>query len=68
MTRPIAVLRPEPGNAATADRIAALGLAAIRLPLFEVRALDWAPPDPAGFDALLLTSANAPRLAGPGPS
>ncbi|HEX7692930.1 MAG TPA: uroporphyrinogen-III synthase [Sphingomonas sp.] len=66
MTRPIAVLRPEPGNAATADRIAALGLAAIRLPLFEVRALDWAPPDPAGFDALLLTSANAPRLAGPG--
>lgn len=66
MTRPIAVLRPEPGNAATARRIAALGLPAICLPLFEVCALDWTPPDPAGFDALLLTSANAPRLAGPG--
>ncbi len=66
MTRPIAVLRPEPGNAATAGRIEGMGLGAIRLPLFEVRALDWTPPDPAGFDALLLTSANAPRLAGPG--
>jgi uroporphyrinogen-III synthase len=66
MTRPLAVLRPEPGNEATAARIAASGLDAIRLPLFEVRALDWTPPDPAAFDALLLTSANAPRHAGPG--
>jgi len=64
MTRAIAVLRPEPGNAATATRIAALGLHAIRLPLFEARAIDWIPPDPGRFDALLLTSANAPRLAG----
>jgi uroporphyrinogen-III synthase len=62
----LAVLRPEPGNAATAGRIEALGLAAIRLPLFAVRALDWTPPDPGGFDALLLTSANAIRFAGPG--
>jgi uroporphyrinogen-III synthase len=62
---PLAVLRPEPGNAATVGRIEALGLQAIRLPLFEVRALDWSPPDPAGFDALLLTSANAVRFGGP---
>lgn len=66
MTRPLAVLRPEPGNAATATRIEALGRRAIRLPLFEVRALDWTPPDPHAFDALFLTSANAPRLAGAG--
>lgn len=66
MTRPLAVLRPEPGNAATVARIEALGLAAIRLPLFEVRALDWATPDPARFDALLLTSANTVRHAGSG--
>lgn len=66
MSRAIAVLRPEPGNAATAARIEAQGLAAIRLPLFEVRALDWIPPDAASFDALLLTSANTPRHAGPG--
>ena len=66
MTRAVAVLRPEPGNAVTAERVEARGLAAIRLPLFGVRALDWPPPDPADFDALFLTSANAVRLAGPG--
>ncbi|MDB5678269.1 uroporphyrinogen-III synthase [Sphingomonas bacterium] len=66
MTRPVAVLRPEPGNAATVTRVEAAGLTAIRLPLFDVHALDWVAPDPARFDALVLTSANAPRLAGPG--
>lgn len=66
MTRSLAVLRPEPGNSATAARIEARGLTAIRLPLFEIRALDWAPPEPGDFDALFLTSANAVRLAGPG--
>ena len=66
MSRPIAVLRPEPGNAATAAAIEALRLTAIRLPLFETGAIDWTPPDAARFDALLLTSANAPRHAGPG--
>lgn len=66
MSRTIAVLRPEPGNAATAARIEALGLTAIRLPLFELHALDWIPPDAASFDALLLTSANTLHHAGPG--
>ncbi len=62
--KPLAVLRPEPGNAATAARIAAAGGTAIRLPLFVVRPLDWTAPDPAEHDALLLTSANALRHAG----
>jgi uroporphyrinogen-III synthase len=66
MSRAIAVLRPEPGNTATAAAIEALGLTAIRLPLFEVHAIDWTPPDVTRFDALLLTSANALRRAGPG--
>ncbi|QQV77177.1 uroporphyrinogen-III synthase [Sphingomonas aliaeris] len=66
MTRALAVLRPEPGNAATAARIAALGLTAIRMPLFEVRPLAWTPPDPDLHDALILTSANTLRHAGPG--
>jgi len=65
MSRPLAILRPEPGSSATAGHIEALGLEAIRLPLFVVRALDWTPPDPADHDALLLTSANAVRLGGP---
>lgn len=65
MSRPVAVLRPEPGNAATAARVEAMGLNAIRLPLFAARALDWTPPDAGRFDALILTSASTPRLAGP---
>jgi uroporphyrinogen-III synthase len=66
VSRPVAVLRPEPGNAATVARVEAAGLTAIPLPLFAVHALDWVMPDPARFDALILTSANAPRLAGSG--
>jgi len=66
MTRPIAVLRPEPGGSATARRIAAAGMEAICLPLFEVRPVDWRVPDADAHDLLLLTSANAVRHAGPG--
>lgn len=66
MTRPLAVLRPEPGNTATAGRIEALGLTAIRLPLFAICAVAWTPPDPSPYEALLLTSANAVRHAGAG--
>lgn len=66
MTRRIAVLRPEPGNAATVSRIAARGAQAIGLPLFVVRPLDWTPPDTGNVDAVLLTSANTLRHGGPG--
>jgi uroporphyrinogen-III synthase len=60
-----AVLRPEPGNAATAARLAAAGFGdVLRLPLFAVRPVAWTAPD--GADALVLTSANAVRHAGAG--
>ncbi|WP_066647493.1 MULTISPECIES: uroporphyrinogen-III synthase [Sphingomonas] len=65
MTRRFAVLRPEPGNAATCARLRAGGHDAIALSLFEIVGLPWTPPDPADFDALVLTSANAVRAAGP---
>jgi uroporphyrinogen-III synthase len=58
------LLRPEPGASASARRAAALGLRAIVAPLFTVRGLDWAAPDPAGVEAILLTSANAARHGG----
>lgn len=41
-------------------------MAAEICPLFAVSPAPWSPPDPARYDALLLTSANAARLAGPG--
>ena len=66
MTRVLAVLRPEPGNAATCTRAAAAGFATLSLPLFTVGPLDWHVPDPAQHDALILTSANALRFGGAG--
>ena len=66
MTRPLAILRPAPGDRATLERVHAAGLAARATPLFTVGPLAWTPPDPAAFDALVLTSANAVRHGGPG--
>ena len=65
MSLRLLILRPEPGATATAQRAQRLGLIAVCYPLFEVRPCTWEAPDPAGFDAMLLTSANAVRNAGP---
>lgn len=62
---PVLVTRAEPGNAATVARARDLGLDARATPLFAAHALNWQAPDPGDFDALLLTSAQALRLAGP---
>lgn len=63
--RPLIIVRPEPGASATARRAEQLGLNALRVPLFAVEPLDWHAPDVRDFDALLVTSANAVRHAGP---
>lgn len=62
--RRVLVLRPEPGASATAERARALGLDAIAIPLFAIESIAWDAPDPAAFDGLLLTSANAVHSAG----
>jgi uroporphyrinogen-III synthase len=66
LARPIAVLRPEPANRVTAAAIEARGRTAIRLPLFAAQPVAWSVPDPAEFDALIITSTNALRHGGPG--
>ncbi len=66
MTRGLLVVRPEPGNARTAARLRGDGGEVLAWPLFAAAPVTWDVPDPAGFDALLLTSANAVRLAGAG--
>lgn len=66
LARPVCILRPEPGNARTAAAVEVAGMTALRMPAFAIRALDWTPPDASGFDALLVTSANAVRCAGAG--
>lgn len=64
--RRVLVLRPEPGASETVAKARALGLHAVSVPLFEVEPVAWEVPEPARFDGLLLTSANAVRRAGPG--
>lgn len=64
--RRLFILRPEPGASASAERARRLGMEPVVVPLFQVEPVEWALPGPAdAFDALLLTSANAPRFAGP---
>jgi uroporphyrinogen-III synthase len=60
----VLVLRPEPGASMTVKRVRALGLDARAVPLFKVEPVAWQAPRPAGFDGLLLTSANAVRHGG----
>jgi uroporphyrinogen-III synthase len=62
--RPLAILRPEPGASATASAAASLGLTPIVMPLFTIEPVEWRAPATAGFDGLLLTSANAVRHGG----
>jgi uroporphyrinogen-III synthase len=41
-----------------------MGLDALAVPLFRIEPIEWQAPEPAGFDGLLLTSANAVRHGG----
>ena len=59
------LLRPEPGLSQSAERAAELGLEIVACPLFRIEPVQWTAPDPSAYDALLLTSANAVRQAGP---
>ncbi len=63
--RKLLLLRPEPGLSASAARARELGLRTISCPLFRVEPVAWQAPDPVGYDAILLTSANAVRHGGP---
>lgn len=63
MSRPLAVLRPEPGWSASAKSARDMGLEVIGHPLFDAEAVAWKLPDGA-FDALLVGSAAAFRLGG----
>lgn len=63
--RPLIVIRPEPGNAATVVRAKAMGLDARGMPLFAVEPVAWSADPPLAYAGILLTSANAVRHAGP---
>ena len=62
----VLVTRPEPGASATSARLAELAFAAIIAPLLRVRPRPARLPEPAGLQAVLVTSLNAlPGLPAP---
>ncbi len=61
---PALVIRPEPGAAASVASLRESGIPAEGFPLFAVAPLAWDAPDPAGFDVLLVGSANVFRHGG----
>jgi len=62
--KPLLILRPEPGNKATAARARAMGLEAVQCPLFTIEPVAWTATDATAFDNLLITSSNAFRHGG----
>lgn len=62
--RRVLVTRPQPGADATARKLAALGFEPVVMPLTETRPAEFPePPDPADFDAVVVTSGAALRHA-----
>ena len=59
---PLVLLRPQPGNNASATRAREMGLTVIQIPLFDVLPADGGPLPAGPFDALLLTSINGVRF------
>jgi uroporphyrinogen-III synthase len=59
------IIRPQPGNDASAARACDAGFEPLQLPLFAIASRPWDAPDQRHYDALLFTSANAVRHAGP---
>jgi uroporphyrinogen-III synthase len=62
--RRLFVFRPQPSAHRTVERAQKLGLDAVAIPLFDLESVEWSAPDPAQFDAILLTSANAVNMGG----
>lgn len=65
MARRVMVTRPEPGASATAARLREMGLEAVVLPLTRIEPLAGTVKNAASFDGVVLTSANAVRIASP---
>jgi uroporphyrinogen-III synthase len=61
----VLILRPQPGARETAARALQLGLDPLIAPLFTIGTCAWSAPPAEEFDAVMLTSANAARFAGP---
>ncbi|MXO74268.1 uroporphyrinogen-III synthase [Altererythrobacter aerius] len=66
MSRPLVILRPEPGLSETVAAARALGLQPVPVPLFDIASVPWAVAHPDRYDGLLVGSGNTFRHGGPG--
>ena len=57
------ILRPQPGADASAKRVREAGFEPLVMPLFAIEPVEWTAPEPSAYDALLMTSGNAVRMA-----
>lgn len=65
MSRPaLLVLRPEPAAAQTGKLGFDKGWRPIIAPIFRIQPIAWDAPDPADYDAVIVTSANSVREGG----
>jgi uroporphyrinogen-III synthase len=62
MTRPLVLLRPQPGNDRSAQRAIELGMSVVQVPLFEIVATAKTDTPEGPLDAILVTSANGVRF------
>jgi len=67
VTAKVIITRPMPAAGVSAARLAAGGIDAMVAPLFLLRPATWTAPEKHP-QAVMLTSANAPRLSGPLPA
>ena len=61
--KPCIIVRPEPGNHATAKAARALGLDVVAAPLYAINKVEFNADLSLSYDAILITSANSIRVA-----
>jgi len=62
MTRPLVLLRPQPGNDRSATQARERGLSVVQVPLFEIVAAPMTNGPDGPFEAVLVTSTNGVRF------
>lgn len=63
--KPCVIVRPEPGNTATAAAARALGLNVVAAPLYVIEEVDFNIDLSISYDAILITSSNSIRASFP---
>lgn len=63
--KPCIIVRPEPGNQATAEAACTLGLSVVAAPLYAINPVEFNIDLSISYDAILITSSNSIRASSP---